>query len=54
MISQITGEVQGIAENTLTVGVSGISYDVYIPTAVLKTMGQKLSKNDVITLVTYH
>lgn len=54
MIGQISGTVQGVSENILTVGVSGISYEVYIPTAVMKTLDTKFVKNSQISLVTYH
>lgn len=54
MISQIAGIVEGISENTLCVGVGGISYEIYIPTAVLQNFGDKLAKDAKISLVTYH
>jgi Holliday junction DNA helicase RuvA len=54
LISQIAGEVQSIGENTVTVDVSGISYDVFIPTAILRSLESKLVKNGPIALITYH
>ena len=54
MISQITGKVEYFSENTLAVSVSGLSYEVYIPTAIIKSLDGKLAKDSLITLVTYH
>lgn len=54
MIAQITGNVEGLAENTLTLGVNGISYEVFIPTAVLKNLDGALQKDSRVSLVTYH
>ncbi len=54
MISQITGNVDHVAENTLTLSVSGLSYEVYIPTAVMKHFSSRLVKNTQVSLVTYH
>ena len=54
MISQIAGIVEHVAENILTVSVSGLSYEVYIPTAVMRNFDGKLSSGGAIALVTYH
>ncbi len=54
MIAQISGVVEGLSENTLTLGVGGISYEVYIPTAVIKNLDGQLEKDAKISLVTYH
>lgn len=54
MISQISGLVECVTDNTLTVNVSGLSYDVFIPTAVLRSLESKLTKNTPVSLVTYH
>ena len=54
MISQITGTVEHFSENTLTVSVSGISYEVYIPMAVMNGMNGFLAKNAEVSLITYH
>ena len=54
MIAQISGIVEGLSENTLTIGVSGISYEVYIPTAIIKNLDGRLEKDSKISLVTYH
>lgn len=54
MISQIAGTVEYVAENVLTVGVSGLSYEVYIPTAVMRNFDGRLSMGAAVSLVTYH
>ena len=54
MISQITGIVDHVAENALTVNVSGICYEVFIPASVLRNLDVKIEKNAQVSLVTYH
>lgn len=54
MISQISGIVEHCSENTLILNVSGISYEVYIPTAVMKNFDGQLVKDAKISLITYH
>ena len=54
MISQVTGTVEHIADNALTVNVAGICYEIFIPTSVLRNMDGKLNKNSQVSLVTYH
>jgi holliday junction DNA helicase RuvA len=54
VISRIKGVIDQFSENTLTVEVSGVSYEVYIPTAVMKNFNGTLAKNSQISLVTYH
>lgn len=54
MIAQVTGLLEAYTENTLTVNAGGISYEVYIPTAVMKSFDGRLVKNEKIALVTYH
>ena len=54
MISQISGTVEHISENALTVNVGGLSYEVFIPTSVLRTLDGKLGKNAQVSFVTYH
>ncbi len=54
MISRITGTVERLSENSLAVNVSGISYEIFIPTSVLNGLGGKLEKNTSVSLVTYH
>ncbi len=54
MISRIKGIVNQLSENTLIVDVGGISYEIYIPTAVMKSFDGQLAKDTPINLVTYH
>ena len=54
MISRIKGVVGQFSENTLIVDVGGLSYEIYIPTAVMKNFDGKLSKESQVSLVTYH
>ncbi len=54
MIAQISGNVESLCENTLTLGVGGISYEVYIPTAVIKNFEGRLEKDSRVALITYH
>ncbi len=54
MISQITGTIESISENTLVVGTSGLSYEVSIPTAIMRSFDGRLAKNAPISLITYH
>jgi len=54
VISRIRGVVEQFSENTLIVEVGGLSYEIYIPTAVMKNFYGKLAKHSQISLVTYH
>ena len=54
VISQITGTVDTILENALTLNVSGICYEIFIPTSVLQNLNGKLEKSSQISLITYH
>ncbi len=54
MICRLTGTLEHIFENTLTLNVGGISYEIFIPTSVMKNLGPTLEKKTEIALVTYH
>ncbi len=54
MIAQISGNIESLCDNTLTLAVGGISYEVYIPTAVIKNFEGRLEKDSKISLFTYH
>lgn len=54
MISQITGTIENFTENTLTVNTSGLSYEVYIPTAIMKSFDGRLAREAKVSLITYH
>src|SRR5688572_19896186 len=54
MISRISGTVEHLSENTLIVQTSGLSYEIYIPTAVMKGLESSLVPEASVSLVTYH
>ena len=54
MISRINGTVDHLSENALTVNVGGVSYEVFIPTAIMKSFDGRFKKDYQISLVTYH
>ena len=54
MIGQMTGTVDYLLENALALNVSGISYEIFIPTSVLQNLDGKLEKNSQVSLITYH
>lgn len=55
MIAQIYGKVIKQANNSLLIDVSGICYEVFIPTAIMHRIEKELSAKDkIITLTTYH
>ena len=54
MIAQISGQVESLLENTLLLNVGGITYEVFIPTAIVKNFEGRLEKDAQVTLVTYH
>ena len=54
MISQMTGTVDTLLDNALSLNVAGICYEIFIPTSVLQNLDGKLEKNSQVSLVTYH
>jgi len=54
MIAQISGKIIRQNSNSLLVDVSGICYEVLIPTAIMRRMEKNLDKARPVTLVTYH
>jgi Holliday junction DNA helicase RuvA len=54
MISQLTGSVEHFSENTLTLNVGGLGYEIYIPTAIIKSLEGKVDKGAQVSLVTFH
>ncbi len=54
MISRIRGKVDQYSDNTLVLNTGGVSYEVFIPTAVGKSMNGAFTKDAAIELVTYH
>lgn len=54
MIYQISGIVDSFFENTVVLNVGGISYEVYIPTAVMKNLDGSALKDTQLSFFTYH
>src|SRR3989338_5131474 len=54
MIAKVSGVVEGYSENSLTVNAGAVSYEVHIPTAIMKGFGGRLRKSENVSLVTYH
>jgi len=54
MISQITGKIQKKKALSVVVDVNGISYEVMISPAVMKSIDQAHGPDGNITLITYH
>ena len=54
MISQITGTIQKRRPLSVVIGVNGLSYEVMIPPAVMKSIQKAKSDDGTITLITYH
>lgn len=54
MIARITGKLLEKGDNHLIVDLSGVSYEVCIPTAVMQRLDENISKEGLISLITYH
>ena len=54
MIAQICGKVIKQNSNSLLIDVSGICYEVLVPTAIMQRIEKSLDKDGLITLITYH
>lgn len=54
MISSIHGKIRKRNHASLLVDVSGFSYEVMIPPAVMKTLEGKIKVDEPVSLVTYH
>jgi len=54
MISQISGKVVEKKAGAILVGHAGLSYEILIPGAIMKTLENKNAFKDQIQLVTYH
>ena len=54
MIVKISGTIDEIGENTVSLHCGGLSYEVYIPTAIMKNLGASLQKNSTVSFITYH
>ena len=55
MISRISGTIDQFRENSLIISVAGgMSYEVFIPVAVMRGFNGNLKKNANVSLITYH
>lgn len=54
MIAQISGKVVRQNTNSLLIEVSGICYEVFIPTAIMHKIEKAMGNEGLITLTTYH
>lgn len=54
MIARICGKVTEKGLNYLIIDLGGISYEVFIPAAVMQRMDGALSPDNTISLITYH
>ena len=54
MISQICGKIRSRGKLNVLVDVGGISYEVMIPPAVMKSIEAAASADGTIRLITYH
>jgi len=54
MISRISGILKEKKENSVIVDVNGISYEVFIPEVIMKTLDGAVGPDRKIELVTYH
>ncbi len=54
MIAQITGAVEDFSGNVITLRVGGISYEIHVPTAVMRSLESHVEKEKSVTLITYH
>jgi Holliday junction DNA helicase RuvA len=54
MIAHITGKIRKKKQLSIIVDVSGISYEVMVPPAVMKGIDKALTGYGIITLITYH
>jgi len=54
MIAQICGKITKRLQNSLLIDVSGICYEVFIPTAIMHRIDDGLASDGTIRLITYH
>lgn len=54
MISHISGKIKKRKESSILLEVSGISYEVMIPPAVMRGLESSVSPDGTINLITYH
>ncbi len=54
MISRLRGVVREIGEFQVLLEVSGVSYEVWLPASILRTVSDRLGPNGELELVTFH
>jgi len=54
MISRIKGELKEKRENSVIMDVSGLSYEVFIPDVVMKSLDKAIGQDNKLELITYH
>lgn len=54
MISHISGKIRKTKESSVIVDVNGISYEVMVPQAVMRSIDRAKSQDGSISLITYH
>jgi Holliday junction DNA helicase RuvA len=54
MIARITGKVTEKGQNHLIIDVSGLHYEVFIPSAVMQRIEESIAQDGSISLITYH
>ena len=54
MISRIRGIVREVGENQILLEVSGISYEVFLPPSIVRTLPERLGPESDLELVTFH
>ncbi len=54
MISRISGKVRKKADISILIDISGITYEVFIPPAIMKSFKGGIEEGSLIELVTYH
>jgi len=54
MIARISGKIVEKGKNHLIINISGFSYQVFIPSAVMERLDENITEDGAINLVTYH
>ena len=54
MIARICGKITEKGTNYLIIDVSGISYEVFLPAAVMQRLDEGINSDGMVSLITYH
>jgi holliday junction DNA helicase RuvA len=54
MISQISGKIKKKKSSSVIIDVNGLSYEVLVPPAVMKSIDKAKSEDGTLSLITYH